>query len=124
MFPKVDQETLAQSMREWLDDLVSREQRSPASDQEYADWTLNIARCLFGIAHGRGSTKPEAAEWLARQEPDRKPALEAALAARRGAQTPHAVKAGFHQYAEKADSLAKLKLNGSDLEADRGDDAK
>jgi hypothetical protein len=109
VFPEVDQETFVQSQKEWLEDLVTRDELRPdATDANYAEWTLNIARCLFGINHGHGCTKPEAAAWLAGQEPKLGRALEAALAARRGEQVPYEVRAGFPEYADRARQLAAL----------------
>lgn len=109
VFPEVDRETFVQSQTEWLEDLVTRDELRPdATDADYAEWTLNIARCLFGISHGHSCTKPEAAAWLARQEPKLGRALDAALAARRGEQVPYEVRAGFREYADRARQLAAL----------------
>jgi len=96
VFPEVDRETFVQSQREWLEDLVTRDEVRPdATDADYAEWTLNIARCLFGISHGHGCTKPEAAYWLAEKAPALREALEASLAARRGDRVAARVRAGF-----------------------------
>jgi Aminoglycoside adenylyltransferase, C-terminal domain len=100
VFPDVDQETFVQSQKEWLDDLLTRDLlRSEATDEEYAEWTLNIARCLYGIAHVHGCTKPEAAAWLAANVPELSRFLDAAVAARKGDPVATEVKAGFRDFA-------------------------
>ena len=106
VFPEVDRATFVESQGEWLDDLLTRDRTRPdANDQDYGEWTLNIARCLFGLHHGRGCTKPEAAAWLAGKMPDLKPSLDAALAARKGEPIAPIVKAGFREFAHKAAEL-------------------
>jgi predicted nucleotidyltransferase len=85
VFPQVGRDVFVASQREWLADLAECDRSRPnASGADYTTWTLNIARCLFGIHHGHGCTKPEAARWLARQMPELARTLEAALSARAG----------------------------------------
>src|SRR5689334_19170705 len=53
VFPPVSRETYVESRRAYLADLVTREQRRPgASDRDLALWSLEIARCLFGLESG------------------------------------------------------------------------
>lgn len=106
VFPDVDRDTLIRSCRASLADYATRDQRPDATDDDYVDWTLNIARCLFGIDRGRCPTKPEAAHWLARREPKLTVPLDAALAARRGEPVGAAVRSEFRWYADTVCSLA------------------
>lgn len=108
VFPEVDRETFVQSQKEWLEDLLTRDQLRPdAPASDYAEWTLNIARCLFGIHHARGCTKPEAAAWLAAEAPELKEYLERALAARKGEPVLADIKPGFRHFALKAEESAQ-----------------
>lgn len=81
--PPVDQATFQAALREYLAELVRRSVRS-ATPADLSAWTLNIARCLYGLAEGRVATKKRAAAWLARLAPELELVLEAAVAVRRG----------------------------------------
>jgi hypothetical protein len=109
IFPEVDRETFVASQRRWLDDLTKRDELRPnANDAEYAEWTLNIARCIFGILEGRGCTKAEAVDRLSALAPDLRQPLVAALAARAGEQIATDIKASFRDVAHRAREIAKL----------------
>jgi predicted nucleotidyltransferase len=107
VFPKVDPKTLAQSCRTSLADYATRDQRLDATDDDYVDWILSSARCLFGIVHGRFPTKPQAAAWLLRTEPELAEVLDAALAMRKGELVASIVRTGFRQYADTVLRLAE-----------------
>lgn len=97
---------LRRSQREWLADLAERDRSRPnASGADYTTWTLNIARCLFGIHHGHGCTKPEAARWLVRQLPELAPTLKAALRARTGDAAVTIDRGRFRRFADEARTL-------------------
>jgi hypothetical protein len=67
----VDRATFVQSHEAWLDDSLTRDVvRADAIDEEDAEWALDIARCLLGIRHGRGCTKPQGVAWLRSEAPD------------------------------------------------------
>jgi predicted nucleotidyltransferase len=84
VFPDVDWETFVASQRNYLADLFTRDSREPnATDDEYAEWSLNIARCLCEIETGALTSKRAATEWLAEQDSRVAPTLRAVLAARR-----------------------------------------
>ncbi len=97
--PEVDRATLEAGLREYLAELLARPEATGTSE-DLASWTLNVARCLYGVEAGRPSSKREAAKWLAGRSPGTRPALEAALAVRAGQATPadlSALRAG-HAY--------------------------
>lgn len=83
LLPPVDAATLAAGLRAYLAELLARPFAS-AAPGDAARWSLNIARCLYGLQTGRLSTKPQAARWLAEQAPNTAPLLAAALALRAG----------------------------------------
>ena len=84
-FPEVDRSTFVASQRAWLADLCERDRAKAApSASDYVEWTLNIARCAFGIHHGSGCSKPKAAAWLAERDPELAPLLDKALRLHRG----------------------------------------
>jgi hypothetical protein len=85
VFPPVSRETYVESRQAYLADLVTREERRPdASDRDLALWSLEIARCLFGLESGALCSKREAARWLSERDPSLEGLLEDALAAGRG----------------------------------------
>ncbi len=85
VFPDVDRLTLIVSLESWLLDLSQRDRKqADAGPHDYAEWTLNIARCLFGVEHGRGSSKQQAAVWLSERAPELHTTLAKALDIRRG----------------------------------------
>jgi Aminoglycoside adenylyltransferase, C-terminal domain len=93
VFPAVSRETYVESRRDYLRDLLRRgEQRPDASDREFALWSLEIARCLFGLESGALCSKPQAAEWLAGREPSLREALDDARA---GARSGYAALAAY-----------------------------
>jgi len=92
LVPEVDRAALEAGLRDYLAELLDRPADS-ATTGDLAAWTLNIARCVYGIQTGRTSTKREAAEWLARLGPEASGALEAALAIRAGGASADALSA-------------------------------
>ncbi len=84
ILPPVDRKVFTAALRAYLAELVTRPGMSEPSAAEVASWTLNIARCLYGLETGRPCTKSEAATWLAGTDPALAPILSTALAVRRG----------------------------------------
>lgn len=85
VFPPVSLVQLERAMLEYLNDLLTRDTRRPkASDQEYASWILNIARCLYSLSAGKLCTKRTAAYWLLQEDPRTGPILKTALRAWKG----------------------------------------
>lgn len=81
IFPRVDVQTLERALRAYLLHLMKRRPRQP---EMASAAVLNFARCLYGMQVKRPCLKAEAAAWLAREAPDLRPILSAALRARRG----------------------------------------
>jgi hypothetical protein len=104
VFPAVPREIFVESRREYLADLATREQRRPAAtDRDFAVWSLEIARCLFGLESGAVCSKPEAARWLAARDPSLREALDDALAALHGdLDAARRVRSGYRALAERA----------------------
>src|SRR6185295_1398883 len=74
-----------ESRHAYLADLVTRERRRPgATDRDLALWSLEIARCLYGLESCALCSKPEAARWLSERDPSLRGSLDDALAAVRG----------------------------------------
>jgi hypothetical protein len=97
VFPPVDAQTLRAEFDEYLADLATRHStRREAPPEELARWTLNAARCAFGIRHGRLATKSEAARWLMELDPSLERVVASALAARRG--DPAAARVAADEY--------------------------
>lgn len=84
VFPEVDRSTFVASQNSWLIDLSQRDRtHADARPDDYGEWTLNMARCLFGIEHREGCTKQRAAAWLGERAPDLRGTLTKALDIRR-----------------------------------------
>jgi hypothetical protein len=74
---------------------------------ELAVWSLEIARCLFGLESGALCSKAAAADWLARRDPSLRAVLDDALAATHGDDAAAArVRSGYHALAAVATSAA------------------
>ena len=84
VFPEVDRSTFVASQNSWLIDLSQRDRtHADARPDDYGEWTLDVARCLFGIEHREGCTKQRAAAWLGERAPDLRGTLTKALDIRR-----------------------------------------
>jgi len=98
ILPPVSRDVFTMALHEYLDELVARPGTLEPSAAEVASWTLNIARCLYGLGAGRPCTKSDAATWLAGADPTLAPILSTALAVRRGTADPavgDTLRAGF-----------------------------
>lgn len=84
ILPPVDRDVFTAALRAYANEFVARPGASELSAAEVASWTLNIARCLYGLETGRPCTKKDAATWLTSVDPTLAPILLAALAVRRG----------------------------------------
>lgn len=81
IFPLVHARTLKRALRVYLSHLMKRR---PRQADEASAAVLNFARCLYGMKVKRSCLKSEAAAWLAREAPNLRPILSAALRVRSG----------------------------------------
>ena len=81
IFPRVDAQTLKRALGAYLAHLMKRRPRQPDG---VSAAVLNFARCLYGMQVKRPCLKAEAAAWFAREAPDLRPILSAALRVRGG----------------------------------------
>ena len=106
VFPEVDRLTFVASQASWLSDLSQRDRtQADARPDAYAEWILNMARCLFGIEHGEGCSKRRAAAWLGQRAPDLRGTLTKALDIRRGAAGTIIEPGEFRIFADRARAL-------------------
>ena len=85
ILPEVDARTLERGIRGYLEELLAHGRAGEEPEvHELASRTLDVARCLYTLAHRRPSTKTEAAQWLACRQPRLAPVLAAASAIRAG----------------------------------------
>lgn len=108
VFPAVNEDTFLAGTKEYLEDLLTRHVTRPnAGDSDFADWVLNIARCLYRMETRTLGSKRVAHEWLVRRAPNLSPILSAAAAARAGDLVAASIcRQQFGSFAENAKRLA------------------